>query len=205
MRSPIRVFFFSLLFFGGLSALMVLHYGGSLMNDFAVRGDRMLPHPTARVISAKCTRYYFAVSACSIEYDDRFVVPTASKKFKPRHELNYLMFGSAAGERVALLQPASRPDIVTTSAGLAHLGNRMVTLFVSAGLCLVAMLALISKAMTRRNKAVAPPMQTAAFDAAKVDDTIARQQMNAVSPSGFRGPAVQPGSSPGFGRRGLAR
>lgn len=209
MKNPVRVIVFGLLFLGASSALLVQYYGGALMNDFAVRGDQMLPHPTARVVSAKCKRYEFLISACSIEYDDRFVVPTRSKTIEAVHTLNYLMFGSAAGERATLLRPASRPDIVTTPTGLAHLNNRAVTLVTLVGLSLLTMLALVGKAMTLSARTTPPQMPATSAgsnsDAARIDQMIARHRPSAVSPSGYSGSAVQPGSSPGFGRRGLKR
>ena len=51
------------------------------MRDLAMRGETMAPHLSARVQSAKSTRYYFLVSACSIEVlTTRFVMPATSKK-----------------------------------------------------------------------------------------------------------------------------
>ncbi len=210
MRLPRRAVFFFILFCGCMAAFMVLHYGGTLMRDLAMRRETMAPHLSARILSAKCTRYYFLVSACSIEYDDRFVMPATSKKFKSRPVLNYLVFGSVAGERVRLLHPVSQPNVVTTSAGMAHLGNRAFTFFALVTLCLLIPVGILLKAFGggRRSSAVAPePAETVS-----AEEMIARQiQAQAPNRSDIAPPRRPPSpvgnAAPAatFGRRNALR
>jgi hypothetical protein len=130
MRLSIRMVFGGLLLLGGMVA-MTMVFGGDLVHDVALRDEAMAPHPTARVIDAK--NYYLLVSACSVEYED-LAAAKPLDKLRARTEFNYLMFGSVHGERVVLMRPAKGEQIVTCSTGMAHLGNRIVTLLVLAGL-----------------------------------------------------------------------
>jgi hypothetical protein len=105
----------------GLAAVfLAAKYSGDLVNDIRVAGTPMQPSD-ARVMGADCDRWNYLVSACTITYAD----PKAAGQ---RKRLDYLLFGSVAGERIALLQPQSHPGIVTSSIGIAHIGNRVATL-----------------------------------------------------------------------------
>src|SRR5262245_14584529 len=113
---------FALLFFGAVAVFLAVTYVGDLFSDLRVAGSPMVPSE-ARVLSADCTRYNFIVSACTIAYaDPRTAQPDQRRK------LEYLMFGSVAGERYYLLQPQSNPALVTSNTGLDHVGNRVTTL-----------------------------------------------------------------------------
>ena len=146
MRLSIRMVFGGLLLLGGMVA-MTMVFGGDLARDVALRDEVMAPHPTARVIEAKCKNYYLLVSACSVEYED-LAAAKPLDRLRARTELNYLMFGSIRGERVVLMRPAKGEQIVTSSTGMAHLGNRIVTMLVLAGLYLFIPVAVLVKLST---------------------------------------------------------
>lgn len=204
--APVRVILFALLL-GGSAVFLTLHYGGTLINDVAVRSAQMVPHPSARVIAAKCKRYFLLISACRVEYTDR-AIPSTPSQPEPRHKLNYLIFGSAAGEGVALLQPLGRSDIVTTSVGMAHLRNRLVALPMLVGLDLVALFTLLSKILlTGRGSRYANTEQPDGNESQAIESAIdalaARHQAQLARPVGGGGAAPRPIERGGFGRRNV--
>src|ERR1700687_988624 len=103
------------LFCFGCAPFLVIHYAADLARDIGISGDTLSPHPDGRVLSAKCTRWNLIVSDCSVEYDERVPARVPVTKLEAIHTLNFLMFGSAAGEQVVLMRPAAHPDVVTTA------------------------------------------------------------------------------------------
>ena len=120
-KLSLRVVIGFLLFFAGVAALLSMTYGGDLLRDVSLRGQALEMHPTARVVSAKCTRYYFTVSACNTEYENLAPGQPSVTNFQPKHELRFLVFGSVAGERVMMMRP--RPSRTSESGAHALAGS----------------------------------------------------------------------------------
>jgi hypothetical protein len=204
----------AVIFFFAAGVFLVLQYGGELMRDIAFRGEPMQIQTKYRIVDAKCSRYYHLVSACATEYVERDATFVASGKFKDVKKSRFLVFGSVTGERVLLMSPKSRPDVVTTSAAIAHLSNRFWTLLLLAGFAFLLPLAIIVKALRSRGggptRTEAPQM--AAGNSAGMDEMIARHMQAKLSGNaGARPPAPSRGvysagaPTGSFGRRGLAR
>jgi hypothetical protein len=128
------------------------------------------------VLNAKCTRYNFVVSACSVDYDDRLSGTMPATKFEATTTLNYLMGGSVAGERVALMHSTAHSAVVTSAVGMDHLANRIFTMLVFlvifAGTPLIIIVKLATGRLGADTVAVAP---AAAPDPQAIDAEIARQ------------------------------
>ena len=198
-----------LLFFAGVAALLTMTYGGDLLRDISLSGQALEMHPTARVVSAKCTRYYFTVSACNTEYEHRSPGQPPVTNFQPKHEHRFLMFGSVAGERVMMMRPRSQSDAVTTSASMAHLGNRIATLLELLAICLITSIGLVVRYLRERTQGDVredAPRELPASDvmsagAQRLDEAMTRHIQTQAR---GRAPTVSGGPSMAgtFGRRG---
>ena len=91
-----------LFFFGSVGAFLTMQYGGDLVRDIALRSESLEVHPTARVRRADCTRYYFLMSACKIEYENRPVGQPVTN-IQTLQSTSFLVFGSMGGERSNLI------------------------------------------------------------------------------------------------------
>ena len=193
--SPGKVLF-GLFILGAAAVFMAVTYAGDLISDLRFARTAMAPSE-AHVVSADCTRYNYLVSACTIAYvDPRSAQPDQRKK------LQYLMFGSVAGERYWLLQPQSNPGVVTSNTGLDHLGNRVATL---TGLLGTITLILFGALLRLR-----PTMPESEGAAHNYDDALenalqahAQTQAAGSQPSMAARPAPPRGGGPAreFGRR----
>jgi|SRR5215470_15460418 len=174
---------FALLFFGAVAVFLAVTYVGDLISDLRVAGSPMVPSE-ARVLSADCTRYNFLVSACTIAYaDPRSAQPDQRKK------LEYLMFGSVAGERYYLLQPQSDPSIVTSNTGLDHVGNRVATLIGLLGSTVLIMFGALWRLL--------PRMSESEGASHNYDDALERAlQAHAQAPAAGSQPAMAPRAAP---------
>jgi hypothetical protein len=199
-KISLRVVIGFLLFFGGVGTLLTLHYGGDLMRDVAIGGAALEAHPAARVLRADCTRYYHLMSACKIEYENR-AAGQSRATIQQLQSTSFLLFGSMAGEKVRLLHPRSRPDIITTSANMAYLGNRVLALSLLLGICLIASIGLVLRYL-RENRASDGAEAEAIADSARAMDEAMTRHLQARGL--VRTPTVTGGPSGAgtFGRRG---
>jgi len=174
---------FALLFFGAVAVFLAVTYLGDVITDLRVARSPMVPSE-ASVLSADCTRYNYLVSACTIAYaDPRSAQPGQRKK------LEYLMFGSVAGERYYLLQPQSDPAIVTSNTGLDHLGNRVATL--------IGMLGTVALLMFGALARLRPKMLESEDASPNYDDALERAlQAHAQAPAAGSQPAMAPRPAP---------
>lgn len=110
----------------------LVYAGPQLASDLAV-GERWTPADDLTVRESKCTRWYFLVSTCHIEY--------ASRRDPTRvgGTLNYLVLGSWAGERVSLLRSTRDPGAVGTTLGLQHMRQRLISFGVFVALALAVL------------------------------------------------------------------
>ena len=190
----------------GFAVLLVFSYGGELARDIVLSHQTLVPHPTARLLNAKCTNHYLLVSTCSVEYDDPAVAKPADK-IQVKSELSYLMFGSIRGERVVLMRPVNS-RVVTSSTGILHLTNRIVTLLILAGFCVVMPLLTAFKLFTRG--AGTPADADRSLTADPMDAAIAKRMLAQAPPpasASMAPPAYQSGA-PGraaFGQRRFSR
>jgi hypothetical protein len=198
-KISLRSAIFFLLFFGAMGAALTLHYGGDLMRDLAIRGQAMEVHPTARVLSADCTRYYLLMSACKIDYDNRAAgQPRAN--IQEIQSTRFLVFGSMTGERVMMLHPRSRPDIVTTSSNIENVGNRVLALGVLLGALLLASIGIVMRYARENGVPNAAESEAGSGGARSMDEAMTRHIQAQVT----RSPTVTGGHARAgtFGRRG---
>lgn len=203
------------LLFAAFGVFLAVNYGPDLLNDIAVQHQRSIAHPKARIVSANCTRYLYAISACEVEYTEP-VSASERSQFRERSVLRILMFGSAAKKRISLLQPESRPDMVTSDAGLQLIANRAGTLLSLLLICLGLASVIVHRLLSRE----ATPFEgEPEADLHKVDAAITHQlqvsalraamlpQANATAAPHAAHPApdadVLPPHPP-FGHRGVA-
>jgi len=212
MRSSRVILVFLICF--GFAAFLVLHYGVDLARDISISGDTLSPNQNGRVLSAKCTRWNFIVSDCSVEYDELQPARAPVTKFEAIHTLNFLMFGSAAGEQVTLMRSSTHPDVVTSAIGMNHLANRSVTLLLLVLIFAGTPLIMVVKLATGRMSIDGTPA-AAPGDSRTIDAEIARQ-LAALGPqpaarsmrtSSTLAPPASAGPRPGgtFGRRNSFR
>jgi hypothetical protein len=198
------------LFFGGIGTLLAMNYGGDLMRDIAIRGEAMEVHPTARVRNADCTRYYctryyLVMSACKIEYETRAPgQPRAD--IQQLQSTSFMVFGSLAGERIVLLHPRGRPTVITSSANIAYVGNRIAALITLLGTCLVISIGILARYL-RENRVAEVESEDFSGSGRALDEAMTRRlqaQGLTSAPVLPRTPTVTGGPSTGgtFGRRG---
>ena len=116
--------------FSGVVVLAPLVYAGpQLASDIRVGKNWTLAENLA-IKESKCTRWYFLVSTCDIGYVDR------RNPGRVGGTLNYLVFGSWAGERAMLLRSVSDPSRIGTTIGLEHMPQRVISFAVLSALVL---------------------------------------------------------------------
>jgi hypothetical protein len=203
--------------FGGLllpvlgGTFLIVNFAGDLVRDIGIRGQPMVP-ADAQVLSADCTRVNLIVSWCTIGYVDHTTVIEQLTKPKNTTKLQFLVFGSVAGQRISLQQPSSHPDVVTSDVGMQYLGNRIATLIV-----LLGALALIPFAVVKRLRHGVQPSEDGtrtyndSGNSPNYDDTIDRalqthKEAQAATPATRVTAPAGPRPAPqGFGRRMPAR
>jgi hypothetical protein len=93
--------------------------GPGLMRDVSLRNAPLVPARDLSVEKAECTRTWFIMSRCSIDY----VAPQT----RARGSINFAVFGSVGGERFQLMRaPDNRT--VTIDLAVAKLINRITML-----------------------------------------------------------------------------
>lgn len=128
-----------LLFVVALAFVLVgplIYAGPQLLSDVQVGGRWVLVDDLA-IKDSKCTRWYFLVSTCHIEYVNR------RDPSRVGGTLNYLVFGSWSGERARLLRATSDPNRIGTTLGLEHMQQRVVSFGVFFALLLAFLASLI--------------------------------------------------------------
>ncbi|MFD0938873.1 hypothetical protein ACFQ12_27250 [Methylobacterium trifolii] len=137
----------------GLTFLAPLVYAGpQLASDLRVGRNWTLAADLA-VKESKCTRWYLLVSTCGVDYVNR------REPGRVGGTLNYIVFGSWAGERVTLLQSADDPGRIGSTLGLEHMQQRVISFAVFVALALaflVGVLRLIMPKARSEDAAVLP-------------------------------------------------
>ena len=113
----------AMVFVAGLVFVLVgprVYAGPQLASDLAA-GGRWTPADDLAVREFKCTRWYFLVSTCGVDYLHR------RDPARVGGTLNYLVFGSWSGERTRLLRSLDNPERVGTTLGLEHMARRLVS------------------------------------------------------------------------------
>lgn len=124
----------------GLSVLfgfMVYWHLPNLWTD--LRTSDWQPAFGLKLDEAKCTRYYFVVSTCSIKYSD------PAKPEQRQKSLSYLTFGGWGGERALLVQSANNPDRVSIAIATKALIGRTLAMLALAMIPLLLMVAVFAK------------------------------------------------------------
>jgi hypothetical protein len=110
-----------------LCGLIFLAYSATpeLLRDTAQRGQ-WRPTFEWAAESAKCTRYTFVVSNCSV---------TAVRRTNPgdRRRLDYFTFADWGGQNVAFVQSTKDPGVITLQQAAEGLVGRWAFLFVIVG------------------------------------------------------------------------
>ncbi|WP_331326646.1 hypothetical protein [Methylobacterium fujisawaense] len=141
-----------LLFVAALAFTLVgplVYAGPQLASDLQVSGRWVLVDDLA-IKESKCTRWYYLVSTCHIEYVDR------RNPSRVGGTLNYLVFGSWSGERARLLRATTDPSRIGTTLGLEHMQQRIIT-FSAFVLTLVAFLLTIIRSGISTSRTSRPP------------------------------------------------
>ena len=107
----------------------LVYAGPQLASDLVVNNQWKLADDLA-IRESKCTRWYFLVSTCHIEYVDR------RDRSRLGGTLNYLVIGSWSGERARLLRSSNDPNRVGTTLGIEHMQQRVISFGVFAALAL---------------------------------------------------------------------
>lgn len=113
----------TLLFLAALTFTLVgplVYAGPQLASDLQVGGRWILVDDLA-IKESKCTRWYYLVSTCHIEYVAR------RDPSRIGGTLNYLVFGSWSGERARLLRATTDPSQIGTTLGLEHMQQRIIS------------------------------------------------------------------------------
>jgi hypothetical protein len=98
----------------------LVYAGPQLASDLQVGGRWVLDDDLA-IKESKCTRWYYLVSTCHIEYVAR------RDPSRVGGTLNYLVFGSWSGERARLLRATTDRNRIGTTLGLEHMQQRVIS------------------------------------------------------------------------------
>ena len=114
----------------------LVYAGPQLTTDLAV-GKQWTIAEDLKIKEFKCTRWYFLVSTCDVDYVNR------QDPGRVGGTLSYFVFGSWAGEHTLLLRSMKDPRQVGTTIGLDHLQQRLVSFGVFLVLALAFLVAVI--------------------------------------------------------------
>lgn len=122
MKSPTAVIMFLLL-------VLVLALAPPIISGPQLYRDSLANHrwsiaPSFQITDARCTRYMFLVSTCSIKFTD----PREYNRFQ--RGLDYFVAGSWGSERFSLIQATDNPSHFSISIAEEHLLNRQITMLV---------------------------------------------------------------------------
>lgn len=119
--------------------LLIFLFASDLQRDVSLKGT-FRPDFNVSVDRAKCSRYVFIVSQCSVRFSwqDGATEQTASGNF-------LVGLRSMDGVRVIPVRSTADPSVVTSAVALDHLSNRIWTLVFLSGICLVIGLLVLLK------------------------------------------------------------
>ena len=123
--------------------MMVLFFS-DLRRDMALQ-DTFRPDPGIAIESASCRRYLFLVSHCSMHFSWQ---DGAAGRMAESSLL--VGFKSMGGLRVIPVRSAVDPTVVTASVALDHLSNRIWTLTLVPGACLLLGVLMLMKLGRRK-------------------------------------------------------
>lgn len=114
-----------------LAVVLPLSFFSELRRDAALK-DTFRPDLRARVERASCSRYFFLVTSCSVQlsWPDGNARRTAESSF-------LVGLKSMGGLRVMPVRSSADATVVTSGIALEHLGNRIWTLMLVSGTCLL--------------------------------------------------------------------
>ncbi len=170
-----------------LASIVVLYsVVPDLVRDLRYRDSYVLS-PMLAVQSAKCRRYVFVVSNCTVRYAD-IVRPEVAGSVET------MSFGSWGGERVRMVQSSRDPAQVSFTLAAEHVFGRLVFLVIWMGLLMALIAALLRSVLPLR------PTE------ARIPDMVPRPvQPTAPAPPVMRSPYGVPPPAGAFGRRGMTR
>jgi len=114
----------------------LVYAGPQLASDLG-NGAKWVLVDDLAIKESRCTRWYYVVSTCHIEYINR------RNPAQMGGTLNYLVFGSWSGERARLLRSPTNPNVIGTTLGVEHLQQRVITISIFALLSLAFLLFLL--------------------------------------------------------------
>lgn len=121
MKSPTAVIMF-------LLCVLILGLAPPIISGPQLYKDTLASHrwstaPSFQITDARCTRYMFLVSTCSIKFID------PGEYNRPR-SLDYFVAGSWGSARFSLIRATDNPSHFSISIAEEHLLNRQLTLLV---------------------------------------------------------------------------
>ena len=130
----------------------LVYAGPQLASDLMV-GQKWSLALDLSIKESKCTRWYYLVSTCHIEYVNR------QDPAQVGGSLNYFVFGSWSGERALLLRSTENPVRIGTTLGIEHMRQRIVTFGIFAILALGTVAAMLMRLLRHAGEPVAIAMQ----------------------------------------------
>lgn len=119
----------------------LVYAGPQLLSDLA-NGQQWALADDLAIKESKCTRWYFLVSTCDVEYVSR------RDSGQVGGSLNYLVLGSWAGERIRLLRSTTNPSRIGTTIGLEHMQQRLISFGVFVVLALAILAGVVKLILT---------------------------------------------------------
>jgi hypothetical protein len=114
-----------------LAVVLPMIYVSDLRRDAALQ-DTFGPDMSVRVERASCSRYFFLVTSCTMQFS------WAERGVRKIADTGFLVgFKSMGGLSVVPVRSAADPAVVTAGVALDHLGNRTWTLVLVCGGCLL--------------------------------------------------------------------
>jgi|GEM_PF-4270801 len=141
-----------------LTALIFLSIGGflawilapTLWTDYKIQGTKRLVASDVQIDEAKCRTRLFIISFCTIRLNPDRLRParpnpgklqsTAASNTTKTTELNYFLLSSLDSEKVIAMRSIGTREVLTTSMGMDHLTNRIVSFIAFAGFMLVVVI-----------------------------------------------------------------
>lgn len=118
----------------------LVYAGPQLASDLSV-GQKWTLADDLAIREVKCTRWYFLVSTCHVDYINR------RDPERVGGTLNYFVFGSWSGERARLLRSIDNPNQIGTTLGLEHMQQRLLSFGAFVVLALAVLIALLRRFM----------------------------------------------------------
>lgn len=138
-----------------------LFYAGPQLASDLMVGQKWSLALDLSIKESKCTRWYYLVSTCHIEYVNR------QDPARVGGSLNYFVFGSWSGERALLLRSTENPGRIGTTLGIEHMRQRLATFGIFVVFALGTLAAMLTRLLRNAGEPAAfVPQRTSSAPAA---------------------------------------